>query len=303
MDCLPWEHHKQASYGQHFLRFVMLFALILMLPGCKRAEAPVDRAPSGFQNFESATFFSMDYPLDWVGSDLPDGANLFYTGELLFVRIKVMDVPDRSKVEEQFSSAIRQEARLHGGEPTVVRDGFKEGHPFRWYMITKPSGRRVEEVIIYNDTLQMLYILYGSASEESFDAFSALFARMFDSFSFNVGSEHPADESYVPDLSTLGGAWEAYMEGLRRRDLDILTSSMASINAPRLLNEEAVEDVRRRYYPYDAPLRALVLPSEQGDTVAQARIALRTLPPEGFLQVVEREFILEDGKWRVLRFE
>ena len=65
----------------------------------------------------------------------------------------------------------------------------------------------------------------------------------------------------------------------------------------------AVEEVRTRYYPYNAPVKTLVVAEEKGEKVGKAKIALRTLPPEGYLQMMEREFILEDGKWKVLRFE
>ena len=287
---------------------IVLAVTLLGLVSCRSTPQPAnttERIQIGYRTFQGATFFTIEHPTDWVGSDLPDGANLFYTGEILFVRVKIVDVPDRYKIDERFGETIQREANLHGGEPTLVKSGQQSGHPYRWYEITKPNGARLEEVLIYNEQLQLLYVIYGSASEGDYEEFSSLFARMVESFDFKISSSHPSanEEEFELDQSTLAGAWAGYLEGLRTRDLDLLTASQVSINAPRLLNEMAVEEVRDRYFPYDAPVRTLVVAEDKGEKVAMGKIALRTLPPEGYLQVFEREFILEDGKWKVLRFE
>lgn len=301
---------QRRSFGRPSQLVAVAAALLVLLGGCslRRSDAPppqTNRSALGYRTFQGAAFFSIEHPDDWVGTDLPDGANLFYTGEILFVRVKIIDVPDRYKVEEKFVETIKQEAALQGGEPTLIRTGLKGTDPYKWYEITKPNGSRLEEVLIYSDALQLLYVIYGSASEVNFDEFSGLFSRMVDSFQFRISSQHPPldVEMFRPDLTTLSGAWAGYMEGLRRRDLDLLTQSMATINAPRLLNDVAVEEIRERYFPYDAPVRTLVVAEDKGEKVARAKIAIRTLPPEGYFQVIERDFILEDGKWKVLRFQ
>lgn len=278
-----------------------------MLVSCRGDQAEVVTEPSGngLQTFQGTTFFRIDYPSDWVASDLPDGANLFYTGDVLFVRVKVESVPDPNAIEAQFSDAIRKESLLHGGEASLVRTGERDSFPFRWYLLTKPSGSRLEVILLYNPELQLLYVIFGSAADATFDEFSRLFETMFGSFQFQVSSSHPpADpDAFKVDLTSPAGAWAAYLEGLWRRDLDILTRSMASINAPRLLNDQAVEEVRSRYYPYNSRILTLVTVQEQGDKVARALVTLRALPPEGYLMRMGREFILEDGNWKVLKFE
>ena len=288
-----------------------VFSLVMVvgsLTACRgdKGEVVTEPTNNGLQTFQGTTFFRIDYPSDWVASDLPDGANLFYTGDVLFVRVKVESVPDPNAIEAQFSDAIRKESLLHGGEASLVRTGERDSFPFRWYLLTKPSGSRLEVILFYNPQLQLLYVIFGSAADASFDEFSRLFETMFNSFQFQISSSHPPDDpeaTFKVDLSSPAGAWAAYLEGLWRRDLDILTRSMASINAPRLLNDQAVEEVRRRYYPYNARLLTLVTVQEQGDKVARALVTLRALPPEGYLMRMGREFILEDGNWKVLKFE
>ncbi len=257
------------------------------------------------QTFVSQNFFSIDHPADWVARDLRDGANLFFADELIYVRVKIFDPPESRSIPDFVSDKIKADADMQGGQATLVRIGYKGANPYSSYLITKPNGQRLQEILIYNTELKLLYVLMGSSRPEDFDEFTRIFEQMFESFRFRITARipPPEGETFEPDFSRLSGTWVAYLQGLNSGNYVLLQKSCAGINGSRIINDANVRDVRSRYFPYQNALYTFVSHIEVRDRIARARIAVRALPPEGFLMHETREFIKEDGYWRVLRFD
>jgi hypothetical protein len=285
------------------ITFVAL--LILCASGCVGKAGRKVVTGNRTRTFVSQNFFSLDYPGDWVTRDLADGANLFYADELIFVRIKILEPPDPHGINEFIAQRIKADADIQGGQATLLRSGNKGANPFSDYLITKPNGQRMEEILLYNDELKLLYVIFGSSQKDDFDEFAKLFVTMFDSFQFRVTARLPSLQEGVfqPDLATMQGIWTAFLEGLRTEDFDLLQKSCARVNGSKIINDENVRKVKANYFPYHSPLYTFVSHIEVRDKVANVDIALRALPPEGFLKHETREFIKEDNQWRLLRFE
>ncbi len=282
----------------------LLVAFLVGFSGCFMAKRGASVAGTQTRTFVSQNFFSIDYPGDWVTRDLDDGANLFFADELIFVRVKILEPPDPRAIDQFMEEKIKADAEVQGGQASVVRKGTKGVHPYSVYLITKPNGQRMQEILLYNDELRLLYVLFGSSRSEDFDEFGQIFATMFESFQFRITARLPsATGTFDPDFSTLSSTWVAFLEGLRTEDYDLLQKACAPINASKIINDAEVRKVKGDYFPYATPLFTFVSHVEQRDRLAIVKIALRALPPEGFLKHETREFILEENRWRLLRFE
>ncbi len=284
---------------------LLLVCGIWLSDGCATAAGERTDTSQKLSAFVSQNFFSIDYPSDWTARDLDDGANLFFADELIYVRIKIFDPPDSRSIPDFVSDKVKADADMQGGQATLMRVGYKGPHPFSSYLITKPTGQRLQETLIYNNDLKLLYVLQGSSRPEDFDEFTRIFESMLQSFQFRVTARIPPaeGEKYEPDFSRLSGAWVAYLNGLQSNNYVLLQKSCAAINGSRIIDENNVRRVRGHYFPYESPVYTFVSHVEVRDKIARARITVRALPPEGFLMHETREFILEDGYWRVLRFD
>jgi hypothetical protein len=158
---------------------------------------------------------------------------------------------------------------------------------------------------LYNPELRLLYELLGSSRPEDFDEFTRIFEEMFQSFQFRVTARVPLSQEtqYQPDFSSMPGTWVAYLQGLNSGNYVLLQKSCADVNSSKIIDEANVLDVKARYFPYANPLYTFVSHVETRDKIAWAKITVRALPPEGFLLHETREFIKENGYWRLLRFE
>ncbi len=283
----------------------MIAVALGLAVGCAATNRDMPVVSEKIRTFVSQNFFSMDYPADWVARDLRDGANLFFADELIYVRVKIFDPPETRSVPDFVSDKIKADADMQGGQATLMRIGYKGPHPYSSYLITKPNGQRLQETLIYNTDLRLLFVLLGSSRPEDFDEFTRIFEAMFGSFRFRVTARIPPleGEEYRPDFSRLSGSWVAYLHGLNTGNYVLLQKSCAGINGSKIIDDTNVQEVKSRYFPYQNPIYTFVSHVEVRDRIARARIALRGLPPEGFLMHETREFIKEDGYWRVLRFD
>lgn len=269
----------------------------------ERTDGPV--ALDRTRTFVSWNFFSIDYPADWATRDLEDGANLFFADEMLFVGVKIYEAPEAGEQAQYIEGRIKADADVEGGQPTLVRTGNKGSHPFYYYMIVKPNGLRYQEVLIVNQELKLVYVITGRSRAEDFDEFSRIFDTMFDSFQFRVTGRIPAgtDTAFQPDFNSMSGVWVAYLEGLRAEDYDLLQKSSARVNSSKIINDANVRRVRNQYFPYSSPVYTFISQVEVRERLAIVTVALRALPPDGFLKHEVREFIKEEDHWRLLRFE
>lgn len=286
---------------------LMSLLSLLLLMACTntvqptRAPTPNDRT----RTFISGNFFSIEVPTDWVTRDLDDGANLFFSDEMLFVGVKIYESPEAQEISSYVEKRIKADADIEGGQANLVRTGNKGTHPFYYYLINKPNGMRYQEVIIVNQELRLVYVINGRSRAEDFDEFSRIFDTMFDTFQFRVTARIPAgtDQGYNPDYSTIPGVWTAFLEGLRGEDYDLLQKSCARVNSSKIINDANVRRVRSQYFPYGNPVFTFISKVEVRDRLAVVTVSTRGLPPEGFLKHETRELIREQDHWRLLRFE
>lgn len=294
------------------LTCLLLLVLLGGLTACPK-QAQTTNANTGqvavsierSRTFVSWNFFSMDYPADWATRDLEDGANLFYSDEMLFVGVKIYEAPDAQELSSYVEARIKADADVEGGQATLVRTGNKGPHPFYYYMIVKPNGLRYQDVLIVNQELKLVYVITGRSRAEDFDEFSRIFDTMFESFQFRVTGRIPSgtETTFQPDVTTMSGVWMAYMEGLRAEDYDLLQKSCARVNSSKIINDATVRKVRNQYFPYNSPVYTFISQVEVRERLAIVTVAIRALPPEGFLKHEVREFIKEEDHWRLLRFE
>ena len=305
--CLDSLHRFSA--GSHWFGQALLVMAVL-LTGCPSSSVVPDRTdspvlPDRTRTFVSWNFFSIDYPADWATRDLEDGANLFFADEMLFVGVKIYEAPEAGEQAQYIEGRIKADADVEGGQPTLVRTGNKGSHPFYYYMIVKPNGLRYQEVLVVNQELKLVYVITGRSRAEDFDEFSRIFDSMFESFQFRITGRIPAgtDAAFQPDFNSMSGVWVSYLEGLRAEDYDLLQKSSARVNSSKIINDANVRRVRNQYFPYNSPVYTFISQVEVRERLAIVTIALRALPPDGFLKHEVREFIKEEDHWRLLRFE